>query len=238
MKILKKALIILSLIVLLLSLPLIAKLLTNLIDFSKIDPDKVFVWSMVRHTLQALFFLPLIWFFSKVFKVDFGFSLGNKEEGIRYLKKFILIFTIGCVIINLIMVLLGQFQPFPYDYTFKNIFGYLSFQLFFTGPSEEIIFRAFALSMFAFLVTRKRINQRLSYANLFGAIVFGLAHIGISFSPFKLTFTLPQVLFSMILGYFDGDCFEKSNSVVYPIIMHSFTNVLIVGINVILTAIL
>lgn len=231
----KKTLTSLALLITLLGIPIIAKLITNLFDFSGIDPDNAFLWLMVRHTLQALFILAIMFVFVKAMKFDFKLGLGNKSIGLNYLKKFIIIFSIGCVVFYLVAFFLGQAQPLSFNYTFKNIAGYLGFQLFFSGPSEEIIFRAFSITVFANLVSKKRINNKISYANLFAAIVFGLAHLAISFSPFKISFSLPQIIISIILGYFDGDCYEKSGSVIYPMIMHSYSNVLMVSLTLIFT---
>jgi membrane protease YdiL (CAAX protease family) len=238
MKIFKKVLIAIALFATLLGVPIVAKLITNTFDFSALDPDNAFLWFMVRHAFQVLIIVVFMIVLAKIFKINFNLGLGNKQVGLNYLKKFVIIFSIGCVLWYAVMLLLGQFQPFAYDLTAKNILGYLSFQLFFTGPSEEIIFRAFAITLFAHFVSQKRANKKISYANLFAAIVFGLAHIGVSFAPFSVSFALPQIIISIILGYFYGDCFEKSKSVVYPIIMHSFTNVLTVGLTIILTAVM
>ncbi len=136
------------------------------------------------------------------------------------------------------MILMGGFQPFQYPLTGLNITGYLGFQLLLSGPSEELIFRAFAITIFAFLITDKRLNKHISYANLFAAIIFGLAHVYIRFSPFEINYTVFQVVYATVLGYFYGDCYEKSKSVIYPMIMHSFTNVVMIGLTVILSFIL
>ena len=82
---------------------------------------------------------------------------------------------------------------------------------------------------------KKRLNKHLSYANLFAAIVFGVAHMQISLSPFDVSFKTTQVLLAIGLGYFYGDCYEKSKSVVYPMLMHSLSNVMMVGVTIMLS---
>jgi membrane protease YdiL (CAAX protease family) len=44
-----------------------------------------------------------------------------------------------------------------------------------------------------------------------------------------------QVVFSVALGIFYGDCYEKSGSVFYPMIMHSIGNVLSVSATILTT---
>ncbi|MDO9628263.1 MAG: CPBP family intramembrane metalloprotease [Acholeplasmataceae bacterium] len=238
MRYVKKVLFVVLLAVVLIGSPIIGRLGANLFDFSKLDPDGSFLWISVHHIIQALVIIVLIFISNKLFSLDFNLGLGNKEIGIKYLKRFMLFFMIYATGAFLSMILLGGFQPFQYPLTGLNITGYLGFQLLLSGPSEELIFRAFAITMFAFLITSKRVNKHISYANLFAAIIFGLAHVYIKFSPFEIEYTMFQVVYAAVLGYFYGDCYEKSKSVIYPMIMHSFTNVVMVGVTIILSFIL
>lgn len=236
MKHLKKGLWMVLLTVVLLGAPMLARVITNLFDFSALDPDRAFLWITVRHILQALIVFVLVIVLSKTIKLDFNLGLGDRKVGFRYLKRFILFFSIYVVVVLLVTFSLGQFQAFQFPITAKNILGYLGFQLFLSGPSEEFIFRAFSMTVFAYFVSQKRVDKRLSFANLFSMVIFGLAHVAISFSPFGLSYALPQVFLAMGLGYFYGDCYEKSKSVLYPMMMHSFSNILMVGLTIILTA--
>lgn len=235
---LKKIFIVIALSVVLIGAPIIGRLGANMFDFNTLDPDGSFLWISVHHIIQAVVILILIFISKKLFSIEYNLGFGNKEVGIKYLKRFMFFFMIYTVGAFLSMILLGGFQPFQYSLTGLNITGYLGFQLLLSGPSEELIFRAFAITVFSLLITSKRISKHISYANLFAAIIFGLAHVYISFSPFDLSFTVFQVVYAMVLGYFYGDCYEKSKSVIYPMIMHSFTNVVMIGITVILSFIL
>lgn len=137
-----------------------------------------------------------------------------------------------------ISLISGTFQLFQFPLTSLNITGYLGFQLLLSGPSEEFIFRAFAITMFSYFVSDKRPAKFISYATIFAMVIFGLAHVGISFAPFSIYYSLPQIFLAMGLGYFYGECYQKSQSVVYPMIMHSFTNVVMVGLTIVITAIM
>lgn len=235
MKIFKKVVYTLVLIVVLLGAPMLSRIITNLGNYSTLDPDGAFVWISIRHTFQAVLILLCMILASKIFKLNFNLGLGNKEVGIKYLKRFMLIFFGYTVVVFGITYLVGNFSPFQFPMNTRNIVGYLGFQLLLSGPSEEFIFRAFSITLFTALIAHKRIDKNLSYANIFAAVVFGLAHVAISFSPFGLSYALPQVFLAIGLGLFYGDCYEKSKSVIYPMIMHSFTNVLMVGITILIT---
>lgn len=218
--------------------PRIGRWVANLFDFDQIDPDGAFMWISVRHITQTLVILILIVVITKISKIQFNLGMGDKKIGFSYLKKFMIYFTIYTVIVFAVTVISGGFQSFIHPLNARNIIGYLGFQLVLSGPSEELIFRAFAMTMFAFLVSNKRLDRRMSYANLFAMIIFGVAHIYFTFNPFGMSYDIGQVLFAMALGYFYGDCYEKSKSFVYPMLMHSFSNVLMMSITIILSAIL
>jgi uncharacterized protein len=116
--------------------------------------------------------------------------------------------------------------------------GQLGFQLFLSGPSEELIFRAFAITMLALVLKGRVFNGKVSVANIIAAFIFGLAHVGFLFAPFAVTYNSFQVILSVILGFFYGDCYEKPRSMYYPMIMHSISNVVMVGFTIIATFII
>ena len=167
--------------------------------------------------------------------MDFGFSWGNRQVGRRYVLRFTLIFSLFMVGSLLIMLLTKSLQPFPHPLTARNLLGYLGFQLFLSGPSEELIFRAFAITMLGLVLKGRGFSGKASYANIVAAVIFGLAHVSFSFAPFRISYAPMQVIFAVVLGLFDGDCYEKSGSVFYPMMMHSISNVLSVSATILLT---
>jgi uncharacterized protein len=233
-----KILLILLLSFVLLIAPKIGGWVADLFSYQNIDPDGAFMWISVHHIVQAIIIFLLMVILSKVCKVKFHLGFGNKHVGVNYLKKFMIVFAVYTVIAYTISIVSGTFEPFQYPLNARNISGYIGFQLLLSGPSEELIFRAFSISVFVFFITERRLNKHLSYAVLFSAIIFGIAHVGISFNPFSISYSMFQVGYAIVLGYFYGDCYEKSKSFVYSMIMHSFTNVVMVGLAIILSFII
>lgn len=227
---------VLFLTLILLGVPKLAGIIADSFDYGTIDPDGAFAWLFVHHLVQAGIFLIGIMVINKFTDLDFGLGWGNRKIGLRCVLMFALVFSLYVVVIFGVGILTNSLSPFIYPMEPRNIVGYLSFQLFMSGPSEELIFRAFALTMLG-LVTKKRIFQgKVSLANLIAAVIFGLAHVSFSLAPLSISFTTSQVIFSIVLGLFYGDCFKKSGSVIYPMIMHSFGNVLMVGFTIVATA--
>ena len=234
---------------LLLGVPRLAGAFADLFDYAAIDPDGAFAWISVRHIAQAMIFLILMLVISKVSATRFGFGWGDRKEGLLYLRLFVLIY-IGFIVVHRLIILLltGSLPVFWHPLTARNIIGHLSFQLLLSGPSEELIFRAFAITMLGLLVNGvvfsnkdagagkavfTMLGGQLSVANLVAAFIFGLAHMRFTFSPFSASFDTGQVVVAVILGLFYGVCYERSKSMIYPMIMHSFSNVVVVTVSIV-----
>jgi uncharacterized protein len=237
---------------LLLGVPRLAALTADQFDYAAIDPDGAFAWLSVRHIAQGLIFLVLIVIISRLSGIQFGFGWGDRQVGWLYVRIFALVF-LGYMVVSLIIVFLTRsFQGFQYPLTTRNIIGHLGFQALLTGPSEELIFRAFAMTMLSLMITGsvvsggsgfgrgilKIFGSEISIVNLIAAVIFGLAHIRFTFFPFSATYSMGQVIYATMLGLIYGVCYERSGSVVYPMMMHSISNVVAVGVTVIASLII
>ena len=72
----------------------------------------------------------------------------------------------------------------------------------------------------------------------FMVVNFFISIMSFSFAPFEASYHLSRVFYAIALGLFYGACFEKAGSMYYPMIMHSFTNVMMMGVSIILSIIL
>lgn len=232
-------LVVLAVLLLLLGLPLVAGDIASLFHLSVIDPDGSFMWISIHHIAQALMFIPIILILKWINpNIKFGFRLGDWKKGLHYVLLFTLFFLAYTVISFGIVLLTDSFSPYGFPLNTRNVFGYLGFQLLLSGPSEEILFRAFGITVLAIFYKKRLFKGKLSVTNLLIATIFGLAHIGIYFSPFHLSYSLMQVMYAFGLGLIYGDCYERTGSVFYPMMIHSISNVIAVGAIMLLTAIL
>ena len=238
MRYIKKTVVIVFFIVLLLGIPKLSGMIADQFNYQSIDPDSAFMWISVHHIVQALIFLLIMIVLIPYLKrsdKDFGFHKGDVAIGLKYVKIFSLIFLSYAVISIFIVLITNAFNLFPYPINARNVIGQLSFQLLLSGPSEELIFRAFAITMFSLFISGRVLNGKFSKANLIAAVVFALAHVGFSFAPFELNYNVGQLVYSFILGMVYGDCYEKSKSMLYPMILHSISNVVAVSVSIIAT---
>lgn len=229
---------VLFLTVILLGVPRLAGMIASIFDYQAVDPHDAYTWISVHHIVQALVIIIIIIVTNKCKPLEYGFDWGNKKIGKKYVLSFTLIFGVGSLGTHLFAIFTGSFQQFSYPLTITNIIGQLGFQLFLSGPSEELIFRAFAITMLALVIGNKVFNEKTSVANIIAAIIFGMAHISFSFAPFAVSYDPFQVILAFVLGFFYGDCYEKSGSVYYPMMMHSISNFIMVGLTIIATFIL
>ena len=223
---------------LLLSVPRLSGMMAGFFNYQAIDPDGAYAWISVHHIIQAFIFIVLIVLLNKLYPLDYGFGWGNKQVGKKYVLSFLRYFAIYSVVGFLTVILSGSFKQFPYPMSITNVVGQMSFQLLLSGPSEELIFRACAITILSLKVRGRIFRGKASLANALAAIIFGLAHVRMSFVPFEISFTLFQVIYATVLGFLYGDCYEKSKSVYYPMMMHSISNVVMVGLTIILTFLL
>lgn len=223
---------ILGLTALLLGVPRLAGFVADQFDYRAVDPDGAFAWIAVHHIVQALIFLIIMALIAQRSSIRFGFGWGDRQVGFSWVRLFALIFGVYIVVSFIIVIATGTFQPFPYPATTGNIVGQLSFQLLLSGPSEELIFRAFAITMFGLWVKGGLFNGALSYANILAAIVFALAHVSIVLAPFSMSYNPFQLVYATALGLAYGACYEQAQSMYYPMMMHSLSNVVAVSVSI------
>jgi len=165
------------------------------------------------------------------YNIDFGFQLGNKKIGIKYLVVFTLIVLIYVLVNYLIGYYFGINQPINYPLNIRNVLGTLGFQLFLSGPAEELLFRAIPISLLIFVFKdNKIIRWGISIETIIASILFSMTHISWSLNPFLINFELYQLVYSFVLGLAYGMVYQKSKSVIYPILMHSSSNLIYIGV--------
>ncbi len=210
----------------------------NLFSYHKIDPSGAFAWISIHHIVQGVAGFVVMAFLSLFFKVDFKLGLGDKHTGMRIVFWFTVIIAIYQFAMWFLLDALSLFIPFAYFVNTRNVLGYVSFQLFLSGPSEELLFRAFPVTLLSLLSAKTfrffKGRVHLPLAVLIAAVMFSLAHINWTTSPFTLHYNILQLLYALAMGIIQGWAYVKTRSVVYPMMMHSISNVLVTGFSIIM----
>ena len=216
------------------------RFVADLFTYDRIDPYNIFAWVSVHHIVQMIIALAAIGIVAKAKNLDFGFGLGNVKVGLDHTLNFSIIVLIYVIVFRVIVIVFfGTSAPnFPLNVT--NVVGTLGFQLLLSS-TEEILFRALPITLLVYSLGTSRfitINKRMAGVSSFdvsietviAAVLFTLAHIGWTINPFTITHLfIHQLVLSFVFGIFYGVAYQKSKSVIYPMVMHGISNFLIVG---------
>lgn len=196
----------------------------KLFSIRAIDPYNVFVRKYIHHTVQMFLALFLLIIMKYITKKPMGFAWINQKTGLTYVTIFAFLIGVVLLIITFRTYRIASTIRFSYPLTTKNMIGSLSFQLFMSGPSEEILFRA--LPIFAFTTVFKKnikVYKSITLECILAALLFAFAHMD------SLTINF-RIVYSFVLGVVYGVTYQKTNSIYYPMTMHSISNVLSEGI--------
>lgn len=203
---------------------------SDIFSYSKIDSYDVFAAVSIHHIVQMTLILIIIAMLSKNLKIDFCLKLGDVKKGTKYLAVFTAVFTLISVIIHIIMYADKQLPIYNFPLNARNILGTLSFQLLLSGPAEEIVYRALPITMLVYAFGKSiSVNDHITLEVILASILFSFAHIKWTLIPFNIEVDFLKFLYSFMLGTIQGIVYQKSKSILYPILMHSFSNVLMVG---------
>jgi len=207
--------------------------IANLFSYDRIDKYDIFAWISVHHVVQAIIALVLIAICVKVKCLDFGFGLGNVKEGLRHTLIFTIFVFIYAVATAIIGHIFGLTPAINFPLNATNVIGTLGFQLLISGTSEEILFRALPIAILAYnFKTSKDVKihkLQIPLETIIAAVLFTIAHISWRVNPFSVNYDIIQLIISFVFGIFYGVAYQKSKSIVYPMVMHGISNFLIVG---------
>ncbi len=198
-------------------------------DVEKFDP--YIIWITIHHIMMMLATLFIIMILKRIFKKDFGLKLGNRKTGVKYSIIVTIILIFYALLFYSIMYLLNQSFIYDYSLNAQNIVGYLGFQLFISGPSEEILFRAIPITLFLIIFRRSiHIKWGISLEVVMAALLFSIAHTNLSLIPFQISLdNWYQLIYALITGIVFGVIYQKTDSIIYPMYLHSISNVIMVG---------
>lgn len=202
----------------------------DMVPYQKIDPFNSFARISIHHAIQMIIAIMAIVILSKQLKIDFYFKLGDKSKGMKYLALYSATFVVISVAVHIFMLSYDQLPVYNFPLDTRNILGTLGFQLFLSGPAEEIVYRALPITMLIYAFGKSvQIKGSITLEVILTSLLFSFAHIKWSLNPFVFEVNFFSVFYAFILGCIQGIVYQKSKSILYPILMHSFSNVLMVG---------
>jgi membrane protease YdiL (CAAX protease family) len=128
------------------------------------------------------------------------------------------------------MVVNNSLPVYAFPLNKGNIIGTLCFQLLLSGPAEEVLYRALPITTFVRVFGKNiEVKWGITLESIFASFLFAIAHIKWSLFPFAIEADYSQFLYAFAQGIISGKAYQDSRSVIYPMFMHSISNVLMVG---------
>lgn len=121
--------------------------IADLFQYSVIDKDGTFMSISVHHIIQMIVAVALIFVISKKFDLEFWLKPRLNKSGILYMTIFAIVILIYVLITYFVGYSLNTIAPYAYELNASNVLGTLGFQLFLSGTSEEILFRALPITV-------------------------------------------------------------------------------------------
>lgn len=197
-----------------------------------LDINNVYIINVIHHLYQGIIVLGIIILITKISQLPFDRFYIVKKLPIKSVKTifiFIAIWTVIQFIFELIYIYIWKLPfPSPYPISAEYVIPDLLFQLFFTGPSEELVFRSLAFSVLLMFLSSaiKRKNIATILAIVSSDLIFMFDHINFSLNPFQVLYFNPyQMLTCSIFGTFYALLLLKYKSVIPAMIAHSLLNV-------------
>jgi membrane protease YdiL (CAAX protease family) len=208
----------------------VGRIVADLLAYERFDPYGAFAWVSVHHITEMLIALAVLMILSKLLKANFGFSLGDRKKGTKYIVVYTAVF-VGVTLVCHVLMLINNTLP-VYDFPLNNynILGTLGFQLLLSGPAEEILYRALPITMLVHVLGKSvKVGWGITLETIIASFLFAIAHMKWSLFPFAFEANYFQLFYAFVLGTIQGKAYQDSHSIVYPMFMHSISNVLMVG---------
>ena len=149
-------------------------LISQLFDCSSLDPDNLFAQVAVHHIIQ-MHCAGADLYCWKAKKTE-GFNLRPRvdSKGLKDTLLFALAITVYYLVVYIIGSFTNTISTYDYELNAVNVSGTLEFQLFLSGPSEEILFRSLPIAVLLTVLDPDSKRDR-AIAVISAAALFGIA---------------------------------------------------------------
>jgi hypothetical protein len=208
-------------------IPILSAFLVDLLEHFVHLPDRPNLpWQNLyyHHAVQLVLSLLAIMFLKPFLRGDHGLHMPRGKSYVGAAIAWGIFFGLLMTAVDYAPQILAHKPPAdqPYPLTPLNIGGWLSFEGIFAGPSEETLFRGLLVTYLMTAIPGRIFfrNYDVSAGGVIVAVILALAHFT-SFFTHPLGMALGQMFYAFALGVFYAYWFEKSKSLLAPIIGHN-----------------
>jgi membrane protease YdiL (CAAX protease family) len=212
-------------------IPVFSALIVDVVEHFIHLPDRPNMpWQGLYYhrAVQLVLTLIAIAIFKMFLRADYGLHRPPGKSYVRAAILWGLFFGVLMTVVDYWPQILAHKRPSdrPYPLTPLNVFGWLSFEGVFAGPSEETLFRGLLVTYLAAAMPGRIsfLRYDMNAAGLIVALILALAHFFNFFTePFAMA--LGQQIYAFALGILYAYWFEKSRSLLAPIVGHNVGDV-------------
>ena len=209
---------------------MVGRWVADMFSYGKFDPYDAYAGNYVHHITILLIGLLTILILKRILKVNLGLGPGDIKKGTRFVVMYVAVFAGITLVVHILMKMNNSLPVYAFPLNKNNIIGTLSFQLFLTGPAEEILYRALPITIFTNVLGKNiKVKWGVTLETIIASFLFAIAHIKWTLSPFTFEANYFQLLYAFAQGIISGKAYQDSGSVIYPMFMHSISNVMMVG---------
>jgi membrane protease YdiL (CAAX protease family) len=189
--------------------------------------DSLLGWLYVQHGFQLILALIAISLLKWTFvPVDFGLHWPAEKTYIWPAVAWGIVFGVVMTLVDHAPELAARTHPdLGFPLSLQNIGGWLFFEGVYVGPTEEIPFRSLLVTYLTATMPGKMCFRgfNMNTAGIIVALIFALLHLG-SFNTRMWPEALGQQVYAFVLGVLYAYWFEKSKSIVAPILGHNISD--------------
>ena len=174
-----------------------------------------------HHFWQLILALIAIGIFSRGKFSAWGLNLRNHEIAIRILVRFMGIYSLIILAVNVLPFVVRHHPPtFSYPLSVTNVTCWLVYMGLFVGVSEEILFRGLIHTYLAktWIGVWKVKGIAVPSAGLVATIIFCIAHVD------SIHVNWAQQLFAFGLGIYYSTVYHRTGSLLNPILAHNYSD--------------
>jgi uncharacterized protein len=193
------------------------------------DDVRLWVQPIDHHLWQLVLALVLIALLSRGRWAEWGLTLRNRRASLHGLRHgFFPVLLISLMVGEFLFpIITGREPAVAYPLRALDFLGILIFMALVSGLSEEILFRGLMQTWLANFWTGSihLAGIRVSTAGLLMAIVFALVHITFRLDPLRIAhFYAPQIALAFVLGVYYAVMYDRTGSLLAPIVAHNAVN--------------
>ena len=180
----------------------------------------------IHHIIIAVLTLIVIFLLHKYKDLDFRIKPETDGYSARITAVCCAAYLIYYIIWYIVFgFILNEVSGCGYELNAVNILGTLGFQLLLSGTAEELVFRALPVTLLLAVCDENSRTDKIMIIAV-TSMLFTIAHIN---STVPLISQWYGLMYAFVGGVILGIAYMRSKSVIYPAIIHGFSNLFSVG---------